>query len=231
MPLADPLELLLPAAEDPPCGPNLEYSVERLQLERALAGQPERQAGDIDIAAVPPDWPAVASLAERQLRLSKDLRVAVAWTRAATRLQGLPGCAAGLGLVLALLQRYGAALHPADDDEDEPRWAQRLCLQALGHEDGLPADLLAAPPVEHADVEAGRAIDLVDAIEDHFRQDLGLEAPDLSLLRQRLAILPPPGGSPGAPVAPSPQGERIAADIADARHTLQAALAWIDASG
>ncbi len=118
----DILEQLLQALEgDLPTGENLEYDPEFLALERAAAPKAERAMGDSVKAAEEPDWQKVAELAQALLGRSKDLRIAVHLTTAWLRTSGLPGWAAGLGLIRGLLDRFWDVVHPqldADDNND-----------------------------------------------------------------------------------------------------------------
>jgi type VI secretion system protein ImpA len=87
--------LLAPVSEDAPCGGDLEYDPAFTALEAAAQGKPEQQFGDTVIAAVEPEWPAVAEQALALLRRTKDLRPAVLLARAATHVQGLEGLQIG----------------------------------------------------------------------------------------------------------------------------------------
>lgn len=223
MPMPDLQPLLRAATEEPPCGPDLEYDAQRLQLDQALAGRPGQQYGTHVVDAVPPDWPQVLALAGQQLRRSKDLRPAAAWTRAATRLYGLEGCAAGLELLHGLMRIYWPGLHPLDD-EDGP-WARQLCLESLGHEEGLPLDLSCAAEAPDAARLYRRVAEQVDAIDLLWQQLTGEVPLDLWRLRQRLqagegAAVPARSGV-GAPAQPP-------WDLVAARADLDAALEWID---
>ncbi|NQD93587.1 type VI secretion system protein TssA [Pseudomonas sp. CrR25] len=104
-----------------PCGDDLEYDAAFLELERAAQGQPERQMGDAVLPAEPPEWRQVRELSSELFGRSKDLRIANYYLQSAIALDGLPGLAQGLHLVLELLRRYWDDLHPrldADDSND-----------------------------------------------------------------------------------------------------------------
>lgn len=118
---------LSPLAEGQPCGPNLEYDADFLQLEEAArqqAGQEFANASTgakVTIDGQGPDWPEVRRLAESLLERTRDLRVAVYYSRALLRTEGFAGLHAGLRLVLGLLEQHWAHVHPeldADDDND-----------------------------------------------------------------------------------------------------------------
>jgi type VI secretion system protein ImpA len=143
--LIDPEPLLAPLADDAPCGADLEYDPEFQALERAGAGTPERQYGDKIFPAEPPEWLQVHELAVALAERSRDLRVAVWLTRAGARLQGLPGAARGLQLVLGMLERHWTAVHPQLDASDNNDPTMRLnALMPLVALDAVLADLRAA---------------------------------------------------------------------------------------
>ncbi len=110
--------LVAETAQDPPCGPNLEYDPDFLALDQAARGKPEQQKGDGVVPAKEPEWPDVRQRAETLLLRTKDLRVAVLLNRALVRTEGFEGLATGLGLIAELLSRYWDHLHPALDSDD-----------------------------------------------------------------------------------------------------------------
>lgn len=110
-----------PINEASPCGDDLEYDPAFTALASLAQGKAEQQFGDTVIPAVEPDWRQVAEQADAVLRRSKDVRAAMLLLRAATRLDGMPGFASGLGLLTGLLDTYWDGIHPkldADDDND-----------------------------------------------------------------------------------------------------------------
>jgi type VI secretion system protein ImpA len=111
--------LIAPLGDELPTGENLEYDQDFLALERAAAPKAERAIGDSVKAAEEPDWEKVASMAEALLGRSKDLRIATHLATAWMRTDGMPGWAAGLGLIRALLENYWDGVHPQLDAEDD----------------------------------------------------------------------------------------------------------------
>lgn len=119
--MVDVSHLLSAVSEDLPCGEDLEYDADYLELERLAQGQPERQMGQSVLAAEPPDWRQVRELSSSLFARSKDLRLANLYLQSAVALDGLPGLAQGLTLVRDLLTQYWEGLYPqldADDDND-----------------------------------------------------------------------------------------------------------------
>ena len=116
--IVDLSHLLCAISEASPCGDDLEYDPQLLELQRAAEGQPERQMGEAVLAAEPPDWRKARELAGALFARGKDLRIAHYLVRSALALDGLPGLAEGLTLVRELLGRYWDELYPRPDHED-----------------------------------------------------------------------------------------------------------------
>ncbi len=132
--------LAKPASSEAPSGPNLQYSPEYGNLERAAAGKPERQVGAAIVPAEPPDWRAVRDQAGALLATSKDLRVAVYLVRALLELEGFAGLAAGVKLVRRLVEEQWPTLHPQLDAEDNDDPTFRVnAMAALTHRDVVQA--------------------------------------------------------------------------------------------
>lgn len=114
---------LLLAAVSPnlPCGEDLEYDADFLQLERDAQGKPERRMGDSVQAAEPPQWRVLEQSSSALLQRSKDLRITHFLLQSALALDGFVGLANALTLIRELLATYWAELYPlldADDDND-----------------------------------------------------------------------------------------------------------------
>lgn len=139
-------QLLAEAAEDPPCGPNLEYDAAFLALEQQAQGKPEQQFGDTVIAAEEPQWGQVRESAMELLGRSKDVRIAVYLVRSLVSLDGLPGLASGLKLVHHLLERYWDCVHPQLDPDDDNDPTMRLnALAPLVDSETMLRELRRAP--------------------------------------------------------------------------------------
>ncbi len=101
-----------------PCGPNLEYDPEFLELEQAVLGKPEVQYGATITPAVPPDWKVVKKMALSMLERSVDLRIVMPLLRASIALDGVAGMAACFTLIERLLQARWDTVHPQLDPDD-----------------------------------------------------------------------------------------------------------------
>ncbi|KAA0999700.1 type VI secretion system protein TssA [Paraburkholderia panacisoli] len=121
--------LLAETRSMPPCGVDLEYDAEFLELEALASDKPERQ---FEQAGDEPPWRDIMERAAALFDRSKDLRVALAYMRAASRVAGLGGFHAGLRVLLGMLERYWENLYPPLDAEDDNSPAQRVnALAAL----------------------------------------------------------------------------------------------------
>ncbi|MCA7881872.1 type VI secretion system protein TssA [Burkholderia contaminans] len=112
--------LLADVSPDEPCGANLEYDAEFLQLQERATPRAEQQYGDTVIPAEAPDWRAVERLALALSARTKDLRVVACVARSWTEQHGVPGYADALALVANLLERRWDELHPRLDADGEP---------------------------------------------------------------------------------------------------------------
>ena len=113
--------LLTAVSATSPCGEDMEYDAQFLQLERDAKGLPERSMGDSILPAEPPQWRSIQQQSLDLLARSKDLRITHFLLQSALALQGVVGLAEVLALINALLREYWADLHPrldADDDND-----------------------------------------------------------------------------------------------------------------
>lgn len=134
--------LLQPLAGEAPCGPEIDYDSEFIELERAIAGTPERQYGDTIIAAEGADFARVLSQASSLMQRCRDLRLAVMITRALTRTRGARGARHGLTLIESLLDVFGEALHPRlDIDGERDPLPRANALAVLAASEGLLGDL------------------------------------------------------------------------------------------
>jgi type VI secretion system protein ImpA len=133
----------LPDAEAP-AGPDLEYDNDFLALAQAAAGKPESQFAPAEA----PDWRAVKKLAEAMMERTRDLRVAVLWTRAQVRQNGFGGLLPGLRLLGTLVETQWATVHPLPDPDDGDPYARVNALTTLSTFEGLLGDVRAARLVE-----------------------------------------------------------------------------------
>ncbi|CAM4018963.1 type VI secretion system protein TssA [Bordetella tumulicola] len=120
-----------------PCGEDLEYDPEFLQLQQAAVERSEQQFGSTIIPAQPPDWREVEKLARGLLERTRDVRIMGYLTQAWAEVRGLPGYADGVKLVADTLERYWEAVHPHLDSEDDHDPMPRInALTSLGDHAG-----------------------------------------------------------------------------------------------
>ncbi|MFM0323210.1 type VI secretion system protein TssA [Caballeronia glebae] len=143
---ADIAAWLTDLTPDFPCGEDEEYSADFRSLEEALAGKPDAQYGGTVIAATPPDWTLAHSLSTTLLGRTRDLRVAVHYTRSSMIREGFTGLARGLALIEGLLDLHWRGVHPQLDasDGDDPT-ARVNALSALVDGAGLARELRDVP--------------------------------------------------------------------------------------
>ena len=130
MEFADILTALDPGL---PCGEDLEYDAEFLQLQQAAVERSEQQFGSTIIPAQPPDWREVEKVARALLERTRDVRIMGYLTQAWTEVRGLAGYADGVVLVADTLERYWDAVHPRLDNEGDHDPMPRInALASLG---------------------------------------------------------------------------------------------------
>lgn len=112
---------------DPPCGEDLEYDNDFLELNKAAEGKPETQFS----SAEPPDWGAVKDKAEDLFNRTRDIRVAILWARALLHREGLASLPHTLRLVRELLERFWDDVHPKPDPDDGDPYARLNVLSQL----------------------------------------------------------------------------------------------------
>ncbi|VXB14171.1 ImpA domain-containing protein [Burkholderia sp. 8Y] len=128
-----------------PSGDDEEYSADFRALEEAVAGKPDAQYGGVVIAATPPDWALARSLSTALLQRTRDVRVAVHYTRASAAREGFEGLARGLALIDGLLELHWPSVHPQLDDADGDPTARVNALSGLLDGAGLASALRDVP--------------------------------------------------------------------------------------
>lgn len=129
------LQPLADASE--PCGKDMEYDNEFLELNKAAEGKPETQFGPGE----PPNWRDVREQAEGLMTKTRDLRVALLWCRAVVNLDGFAAFPPSLKLLHGLLGNFWDHLHPLPDPDDGDPYARANALAMLPQPEGLLGDL------------------------------------------------------------------------------------------
>ena len=176
---------------DPACGEDLEYDNSYLELSKAAAGKPGTQFAE---EPVPPDWRSVSLLAEELFGRTRDLRVAIFWTRARIWLDGASTLAEGLRLIHGLLDRFWDELYPVPDDGDA--YARINALNDMCSAEGLLGDLRQALIVSDRSIGElrGREIEIALGVLE-ARDDESPPGRDQieQMLRDAVAANPPLG--------------------------------------
>ncbi len=126
------------SGSDGPCGPDLEYDNAFMELAKAAEGKPETQFEK----GAPPEWRIVAGKVEEMFQRTRDLRVAMMWLRATLALHGVVALAAGLRLLLGLLEAHWDQLHPRPDPDDNDPFARANVLAVLPKPDGVTGEVV-----------------------------------------------------------------------------------------
>ncbi|ANN76670.1 type VI secretion system protein TssA [Bordetella flabilis] len=122
---------------DQPCGPDLLYDAEYVQLTQIMQGTPEVEYGDMRVDAADPDWKSAEALSLKLLARTRDLRLAVWLTRALVGQHGYDGLDDGLALIEDYIERYWDHVHPILDPEDDDPTERLNTIVALDDMDGL----------------------------------------------------------------------------------------------
>ncbi|KWK69085.1 ImpA family type VI secretion system protein [Burkholderia stagnalis] len=183
---------LTPVSDGAPCGPDLEYDHDFVVLFAGAAPRQDVQYGTFVGGPEPLNWSEIERDCRRLMLRTKDMRVAVLYTRCRTRLGGAVGLAEGTGLLATWLQTFPDAIHPqagVDDDREAALDMRMNALQGLADPDGLLTDVReivlmksTATRLQVRDVERAfahpRPADAIapDSVEQQL-QDLRLQQP------------------------------------------------------
>ncbi|MEX0970450.1 MAG: type VI secretion system protein TssA [Paracoccaceae bacterium] len=113
--------LIEPFDGDSPCGEDLEYDPDFVELETLAKPKGEQQVGDAVIAGEAVDFNDVGKRALELLGRSKDLRIAVILAEAALHTDGFDAFGKVMDYIDRVLDVYWDTVHPmldADDDDD-----------------------------------------------------------------------------------------------------------------
>lgn len=139
---SDTNDWLQPISQTEPCGPNLEYDHEYAVLLARFASKAEAQYGKFVDKPEPPDWADVERDCRRLLLRSKDISILIGLARCRTRLAGGVGLRDVLRMLVQVLERYPADVHPQRVIEGEEDPAVRAnALAALADPEGLLFDV------------------------------------------------------------------------------------------
>lgn len=137
-----------PVSPEAPCGIDLEYDPEYVVMSARSTVQPDAQYGNFVGSADPVNWSDLDRDCRRLMLRTKDIRIAVLFTRCRTRLGGAAGLGEGILLLARLLDMYPDTIHPqliVDTDRDAALEIRANALQALTDAEGLMSDLREVP--------------------------------------------------------------------------------------
>lgn len=120
---------LEPTAEEPPCGPDLEYDQRFLALERLGQIKPERESGGVVTPAEEPDWREVRDAAEELMAVAHDFRILKHLAVAGLRSEGFGPFADALQIAKGWLENNWDEVHPRlDPDDGDPTFRSNALL-------------------------------------------------------------------------------------------------------
>ena len=132
VPAVDAAKLLEPVSPTEPCGRNLDYTQELMALEDSVKEPDEPGIKSVE-AIDSRNWRDILNKAEKLLRESKDLRVAVILTRSLLHVEGFTGFCTGLSVVKGIVEKYWDGLYPTLDEADGDPLARLNALRELGN--------------------------------------------------------------------------------------------------
>ncbi|TCW85066.1 type VI secretion system protein TssA [Burkholderia sp. SRS-46] len=135
---------IAPVSDTAPCGPDLEYDHDFVVLFASAAPKQDVQYGAFVGSPEPVNWSELERDCQRLMLRTKDIRIAVLYTRCRTRLGGATGLADGVGLLAAWLETFADHVHPqpgTGEERDAALDMRMNALQALADPDGLLADV------------------------------------------------------------------------------------------
>ena len=138
--------LLQPLTAEHPCGKDLSYDPDFMELERLIQGTPEREMGDVKIAAEEPDWRDISRRCQELLSRTRDLRIMVYLTLAELKLRGAPGFRDGIVLIQKSVESLWPTLYPAldPDDNNDPTFRVNA-IAAMSPQGDVYGDILKFP--------------------------------------------------------------------------------------
>ncbi|WP_207000337.1 type VI secretion system protein TssA [Trinickia mobilis] len=162
-----------------PCGDDVEYDPDFLELERVVLGKPDVQYGNTIVEAVPPDWKAAEALSLSLLSKSRDLRVATHLSRALLNRSGFSGFADALCLIEGMLTQRWDHVYPQLDPDDNDPTARVNALSSLIDQLGMLTNVRDTP------IAASRTHGVVTMRDIEYATGAvsvpnGVEAPSLS---------------------------------------------------
>ena len=139
-------QLLQPLTAEHPCGEDLSYDPDFMELERLIQGTPEREMGDVKIAAEEPDWRDISRRCQELLARTRDLRIMVYLTLAELKLRGAPGFRDGIVLIQKSVESLWPTLYPAldPDDNNDPTFRVNA-IAAMSPQGDVYGDILKFP--------------------------------------------------------------------------------------
>jgi len=178
-----------PVSEESPCGDNLEYDPQFMELISLFEAKPKAGAsvGGGDSEDSGPDWKGIERLAGQLSERTRDLRVQVYATIASIHTQGMPGVRDNLKIIKLYLADFWDSVHPQlDPDDDNDPMLRANTLENLNEYRLISLGLEQVKLVElrGLGVFTPHSVSLAEGKE---QADEGEEVPDANLIRQAFA--------------------------------------------
>lgn len=182
-----------PVSEESPCGDNLEYDPQFMELVSLFEAKPKAGSSveEGDDADSGPEWRSIEKLANELSGKTRDLRVQVYSTLAAIHTSGLPAFRDNLKVIRIYLADFWENVHPQlDPDDDNDPMFRANTLEILNEYSLISLGLEHVKLIElrGLGVFTPRAVALAEGKET---ADEGEEVPDANLVRQAFASTPP----------------------------------------
>lgn len=200
--------LLEPISPEAPCGDDLEYDPQYMELFIRIVPKEKKTIGGgmgserLESEFEPVRWSEVERDCLTLLRRTRDIRLLTVWLRCRTQQAQAQGLRQGLFVLERLLAQWPSLLYPLMETEGEEDLLPRAdALLAIAEPQGLLADIRALPVcgsgglrLEVRDVERAFSLPLAeDAISPeamrHRLNELGMQnPPDYAALQDSLAL-------------------------------------------
>lgn len=119
-------KLLAEIGTDAPCGEDLSYDPEMMELERIAQGTPEQQVGETIVPAEEPNWREVRNKAMALCERTRSLAVLKYLVVSMLETDGLVGLAEALAVLRGTVERHWDTVWPQLDPEDDNDPLERM---------------------------------------------------------------------------------------------------------
>ncbi len=182
-----------PVSEDSPCGENLEYDAQFMELVNLFEAKPKAGAAveEGDGGDSGPDWRGIEQLANQLSSRTRDLRIQVYAALASIHTSGLPAFRDNLKVIKVYLADFWDDVHPQlDPDDDNDPMLRANTLEILNEYSliSIGLDHVKLVELRGLGIFTPRSVALAEGKEEAAE---GEEVPDANLIRQAFASTEP----------------------------------------